>query len=1018
MNNCYGKILLLISCAVVLSASAFAGNGKISGTVRDASTREPVLGINVTIVGTKLGGAVDVQGRYYILDIPPGEYSVRATGVGYSPKIVEHVIVRADQTTQIDFALATESVQIGEVIVQAEQRVVDKSLTSSKATISKDEFSNNLPTTTAIEVLNTTPGAYKGYIRGGRITETKTIVDGVDVTDQYYAVATEQTYGLLNNMGIIRNSTSQLNTQSAVNFSAVEQMSVNTGATGAENSQATAGIVNYSLKEGSGPIKGMFTARSSQTNGLKYIGPNVYWNQNVYFAARDTIVAKMSRKAASHADSVKYLKYTYYDGKYSSQDKPEILLNGNVGGNVMENLGVFFSGQYFDTRGSMPSERTREADMTLKLNYNLSSEFKILAFALMNDKGLYLGWKNNVYYDPLRFDLEGVPRTDGGNLIGSVKGTHVLSPSTFYEVQASMQTNQSQLGFVDGNNDGKVDFNESGDFLTLEKTADAERYISRSDDQTKAFRIADEAAESALDAPVQTANSQAYIGRPRFAYEKQVQSVGTAKIDFTSQVDFNNQIKAGLQLRYHDVSKIGRYSLLGIDGIDPRLNRKLFVEDWDVKPTEFGAYLSDRMEYAGLVINLGARLDRWNPDASRYVNDFAPWLRTTGMIDDSSRIDYVPVRNNSKLTAQYFFSPRIGVSHPISDEAAMYFSYSRNTSPVPFSRLYTSYNTILGQAGGFNPMFLPTTDPTISSNYELGVQWEFVPQKFGMTFTAYMRDIQNYTNTSVSLSYQGTATLNFASQYADSRGVEISVQALRQSYFDFITFQGRVNYAYSFVKASGWAGLDANQPTLFAPGDSLKYNNQLPLSDFKFYNKVQTDVAVYGVGGTSPQSGSNLLGGYDRAHRISYVVMLNFPEDILLSSVGTFQSGFLYPLTYTITDVRVIGRSFATGPWNKQIDFHLEKGFTLSGIRAAVYADVKNAFNWTNIISYDATTTGAEVWERSVAGQTGLISQGASSTTLTGTPDPTGTQRRPVSADGSMFYDIPRTFYFGVKLDF
>lgn len=87
-------------------------------------------------------------------------------------------------------------------------------------------------------------------------------------------------------------------------------------------------------------------------------------------------------------------------------------------------------------------------------------------------------------------------------------------------------------------------------------------------------------------------------------------------------------------------------------------------------------------------------------------------------------------------------------------------------------------------------------------------------------------------------------------------------------------------------------------------------------------------------------------------------------------------------------------------------------------MRLALFADVKNAFNWTNIIAYDNTTTGAEVWERSNAGESRLISQGASSTTITGTPDPTGTQRRALSTDGSLFYDIPREYYFGLKIDF
>jgi len=300
-------------------------------------------------------------------------------------------------------------------------------------------------------------------------------------------------------------------------------------------------------------------------------------------------------------------------------------------------------------------------------------------------------------------------------------------------------------------------------------------------------------------------------------------------------------------------------------------------------------------------------------------------------------------------------------------------------------------------------------DPTRSSNYELGLQWEFVPQQFGMTFTAYMRDIENYSNQAVTLAYAGTATLNFATQYADARGIEIGLQALRQTFFDVLTVQGRVNYAYTYIKASSWAGLDANQVTTFAGGDSIKYNYQLPLSDFQYYNKVQNNV----VGGSS-----NLTGGYDRTHRISYVLMMNLPYDINLSSVGTFQSGFQYALTYTVSDVRIIGRTLTTAPWNKQIDFRLEKGFTFAGVRVAVFADLKNAFNWVNILNYDNTTTGLEVWERSAAGESRVVSQGASSTVINGVPDPTGTQRRAVSRDGTMFYDIPREYYFGVKIDF
>ncbi len=76
------------------------------------------------------------------------------------------------------------------------------------------------------------------------------------------------------------------------------------------------------------------------------------------------------------------------------------------------------------------------------------------------------------------------------------------------------------------------------------------------------------------------------------------------------------------------------------------------------------------------------------------------------------------------------------------------------------------------------------------------------------------------------------------------------------------------------------------------------YNNKLPYNDFIYYNKVQNNV----TGSTS-----TLTGGYDREHRISYTLVLGFPYDIQLSSIGTFQSGFYYPLSYTV-DPRVASR--------------------------------------------------------------------------------------------------------------
>jgi hypothetical protein len=98
------------------------------------------------------------------------------------------------------------------------------------------------------------------------------------------------------------------------------------------------------------------------------------------------------------------------------------------------------------------------------------------------------------------------------------------------------------------------------------------------------------------------------------------------------------------------------------------------------------------------------------------------------------------------------------------------------------------------------------------------------------------------------------------------------------------------------------------------------------------------------------------------------------------------------------------------------VDVKLEKGFRFENIRFAVFAEVKNFFNWTNIIGYDNTASGAALWEATNGNGTTLSNPYYAGTAATG-PDPTGLYKRSMNSDGSWFYDIPREYYFGIRVD-
>ncbi len=1028
MQRWYHFLCLLLLIAVAATPPALAANGKIVGTIRDASTKDVIPGANVLVVGTTLGGAADAQGRYYIINVPPGTYALQASAVGYGKLKIEDITVVQDQTFEMNITLTSQEVQIGEMVITAERRVVDKNRTSTKTTVTSEEI-GALPTVTVMDLLNTSPSAFNGFVRGGRITETKTIIEGVDVTNQFYENAADQTNQgiLLTSGGLVRPYVGELNTTEDMNFAAVEQFSLNTGAPGAENESATAGTINYSLKEGNGPLNGSIQARLSQFNGLHYAGPDVYNLDAIYFADENTTNTRLfgnrqtrdSLEAAHVAvpaglttniinDSIRSGKYVYTPGRYINNNHPLLDFNGSIGGAVTDAWRFFLTGKYLDSHGYFPNERNREADFTLKTSYNITNSIKINAFGILDDKGLLFGWKNTAYWDNMRYFLEGVPKNAALDYTGSVKLTQVITPATFYEVQVSQNLHHSIYGYTDGNGDGYCALNEGGDFLTLSDTASISKYVSQAGtDLGKFFRIGDEAGPSQINTPMGIGNSQVFITRPQFIYLNQEQITRAVRGDLTSQVDYHHQIKAGFLFKYYDVSQINRNSMLGSDATDTRA--RLMVDNWEFFPTELSGYASDRMEYGGLVINLGLRADRFDPRAPDYANYFNLFAPDTIMVDGQLRRANVELRNSFNVPAQWFVSPRIGVSHPISETAALFYSYSRQAIPPPFSRLYSSFYTVFGAAGSIPQFNSMSQQLTKSSNYELGAQWEFLPGKLGLNFTAYMRDVQNYSPQTVTIQLStGQTVMWFNSQYADARGVEVSLQAARQKYFDLATVSGRLNYAYTYIKASSWTGGDATKsnPTLFNAADSAKYNNTLPFTDFVYYNKVETDVSG---------SQSTLTGGYDRTHRITYLLSLEFPEDVILSSIGTFQSGFFYPINYP-TDARVAGREFGNAPWNKMVDLKLEKGFRFNNMRFAIFAEVKNIFNWTNIIGYDNTASGAQLWEATNGQGTTLTNPYYANTVATG-PDPTGLYKRAIGLDGSWFYDIPREYYFGIRVD-
>jgi outer membrane receptor protein involved in Fe transport len=218
------------ACAVLLLPALATGvlagtTGKLSGRVLDPA-KKPLTGANVILVGAPYGAATDAEGRFSILNVPPGRYDVKASMLGYRTVLTQGVVISADHTTPLDATLIESPVELAQVVVTAKRPVIDVGQTSNIATVSREEI-RNLPVQELQDVVNLQAGVVDGHVRGGRIGEVQYQVDGVSVNNAY------------DNKSTLR-----------LDRSLLEEVQVISGTFDAEYGQAMSGVVNAVLRRG------------------------------------------------------------------------------------------------------------------------------------------------------------------------------------------------------------------------------------------------------------------------------------------------------------------------------------------------------------------------------------------------------------------------------------------------------------------------------------------------------------------------------------------------------------------------------------------------------------------------------------------------------------------------------------------------------------------------------------------------------------------------------------------------
>lgn len=120
--NSFIKYTNLLLINLLLGFSVLAqGSGTIRGTIKDAKTKEDIIGATVFITGLSKGAATDVNGFFSISNVPSGDHTIKISFVGYKSKVYENVQVKSGQITELNLSIEEESSTLAEVKVVAQR---------------------------------------------------------------------------------------------------------------------------------------------------------------------------------------------------------------------------------------------------------------------------------------------------------------------------------------------------------------------------------------------------------------------------------------------------------------------------------------------------------------------------------------------------------------------------------------------------------------------------------------------------------------------------------------------------------------------------------------------------------------------------------------------------------------------------------------------------------------------------------------------------------------------------------
>jgi len=331
---------------------------------------------------------------------------------------------------------------------------------------------------------------------------------------------------------------------------------------------------------------------------------------------------------------------------------------------------------------------------------------------------------------------------------------------------------------------------------------------------------------------------------------------------------------------------------------------------YQTNPYQFAYYIQDKIEIDYLIVNVGLRFDYFEPDGE--------YLKDPNKINELDELQPpFPDSLMIKATSKYQFSPRIGLSYPITDRGAIHISYGHFFQIPPFENLYRNPNFRIPLTGDFpenigNTIGNADLKPQQTIMYEIGLQ-QALTDELGITITGYYKDIRNLLGSEIYIKNEFRKFSKLINRdYGSVKGITLSFEKRFSS-----GIGATLDYAFQVAKGTAsdpnaaFNNAQANPP--------IEENKQLVPLD------------------------------WDGTHTLRFTLTLGVPGDYIASFIGRLGTGL--PYTPSLQNQRTGLENSDNKPAYYDMDLYITKYLEIAGQQFSVFAKIYNLFDTLNEVN-------------------------------------------------------------------